>query len=49
MSTPRRAELKRSLGFWALTVYGVGDILGAGIYALVGKIALPVGWLFSSR
>ena len=32
-------RLKPSLGFWALFVYGVGDILGAGIYALVGKIA----------
>jgi amino acid transporter len=27
------------LGFWALVFYGVGDILGAGIYALVGKVA----------
>ncbi len=34
--TPR---LKRHLGFWALTACGVGDIFGAGIYALVGKIA----------
>lgn len=32
-------ELKRSLGFWALLAYGVGDILGAGIYSLVGKVA----------
>lgn len=32
-------KLVRSLGFWALTAYGVGDILGAGIYALVGKVA----------
>jgi len=27
------------LGFWTLAVYGIGDILGAGIYALVGKVA----------
>ena len=31
--------LRRTLGFWALFAYGVGDILGAGIYALVGKVA----------
>ncbi|MDX1580196.1 MAG: amino acid permease, partial [Alphaproteobacteria bacterium] len=31
--------LKRALGFWALVAYGVGDILGAGIYALMGKVA----------
>lgn len=40
--------LKRSLGFWALLIYGVGDILGAGIYALIGKIAGIAGmyaWL----
>lgn len=36
-------ELKRSLGFWALLVYGIGDILGAGIYALVGKVAGSAG------
>lgn len=45
-STP--PPLRRSLGFWALVVYGVGDILGAGIYALVGKVAGMAGdasWL----
>jgi len=36
-STP--PQLRRTLGFWALVFYGVGDILGAGIYALVGKVA----------
>jgi APA family basic amino acid/polyamine antiporter len=40
-STP--PELRRSLGFWALVFYGVGDILGAGIYALVGKVAGVAG------
>ncbi|MGB8330491.1 MAG: amino acid permease [Polyangiales bacterium] len=40
-STPH--ELRRSLGFWALVLYGVGDILGAGIYALVGKVAGVAG------
>jgi amino acid transporter len=28
---------------WALVFYGVGDILGAGIYALVGKVAGTAG------
>jgi basic amino acid/polyamine antiporter, APA family len=40
--------LHRVLGFWALTAYGVGDILGAGIYALVGQVAARAGdaaWL----
>lgn len=43
-----RPELKRTLGLFALVAYGVGDTLGAGIYALVGKIAGLVGpacWL----
>lgn len=42
---PRMSKpaLKRSLGLFALVAYGVGDTLGAGIYALVGKIAGMVG------
>jgi amino acid transporter len=36
-------QLRRSLGFWALAFYGIGDILGAGIYALVGKVAGVAG------
>src|SRR3989338_2642128 len=35
--------LKRSIGTFALIAYGVGDILGAGIYALIGKVAGMVG------
>jgi amino acid transporter len=35
--------LRRALGVWAITVYAVGDILGAGIYALVGKVAAASG------
>lgn len=40
--------LSRNIGLVALTLYGVGDILGAGIYGLVGKAAGQMGnavWL----
>jgi len=42
----RQAELKKTLGLFALVAYGVGDTLGAGIYALVGKIAGVVGYAY---
>ena len=48
MNERPKAKLKRSLGLAAVILYGVGDILGAGIYALVGKIAGIAGsasWL----
>jgi basic amino acid/polyamine antiporter, APA family len=32
-------SLKRVFGLPTLVIYGVGDILGAGIYAVIGKIA----------
>ena len=35
--------LRRAIGPRLLTVFIVGDILGAGIYALVGEVALEVG------
>ncbi len=35
--------LARHLGLGVLVVYGIGDILGAGIYALVGKVAGSAG------
>ncbi|HEX9780458.1 MAG TPA: APC family permease [bacterium] len=41
-------SLRRALGLGALIAYGVGDILGAGIYALVGKVvgvAAGAAWL----
>lgn len=40
MTTP---TLNRHIGLFALVVYGVGDILGAGIYALIGKAAGEMG------
>jgi len=41
-------KLQRHIGLVALTLYGVGDILGSGIYGLVGKAAGQMGnfvWL----
>jgi len=43
-----KAELKRELGLFEVTLSGVGIILGAGIYALIGKAAELAGnsvWL----
>lgn len=42
------AGLKRCLGLWEIVVYGVGLILGAGIYVLIGAAAGIAGnmvWL----
>jgi amino acid transporter len=36
-------QLKRSLSLWLLLFYGLGNILGAGIYVLVGKVAGSAG------
>jgi len=47
-------ELKRSISLTLLTFYGIGTILGAGIYVLVGKVAgsagmhAPVAFLVAS-
>ncbi len=37
------AGLKRKIGLWGLLLYGLGNILGAGIYVLVGKVAGAAG------
>ncbi len=47
---PRAAEptLARTLGFWELTASGVGIIVGAGIYVLIGAATAEAGasvWL----
>ena len=36
-------QLKRSLSLWLILFYGLGNILGAGIYVLVGKVAGSAG------
>ena len=36
-------QLNRALGAFAITVYAIGDVLGAGIYALVGKVVADAG------
>jgi amino acid transporter len=40
MSEP---TLKRDIGYTLLTLYGLGTILGAGIYVLVGEVARVAG------
>lgn len=36
-------QLKRGLSLWLLVFYGLGNILGAGIYVLIGKVAGSAG------
>src|ERR671917_868228 len=36
-------ELKRGIGPWMLFFFVLGDIVGAGIYALVGEVGAVVG------
>jgi basic amino acid/polyamine antiporter, APA family len=43
MAKPATPKLARSMGLAALLFYGVGDILGAGIYGLLGKWAGVMG------
>ena len=47
-SSPVQPTLVRTMGLGALIIYGVGDMLGSGVYALVGKVAGIMGnaiWL----
>src|SRR5919107_6095152 len=37
------ADLKRGIGPWLLFFFVLGDIVGAGIYALVGEVGAVVG------
>lgn len=48
MSEATPPALKRNIGLVALVLFGVGDILGAGVYGLIGKAANEMGnavWL----
>lgn len=36
-------DLKRGIGPWLLLFFVLGDIVGAGIYALVGEVGALVG------
>src|SRR5262245_63345692 len=43
-----RPTLLRTMGLFSLVVYGVGDMVGAGIYGTVGDAAVQMGnavWL----
>jgi len=44
----KQPKLKRRLSLFGITVYGVGNVLGAGIYALIGEVVGLTGnisWL----
>lgn len=45
METPRQATLLRRVNLTLLSFYGIGTILGAGIYVLIGKVAGYAGML----
>jgi amino acid transporter len=40
---PGAPTLARNMGLFALVVYGVGDMVGAGVYGTIGKAALAMG------
>lgn len=40
----QKITLKRSLSLSLITFYGLGNILGAGIYVLIGKVAAEAGY-----
>ncbi|MCP5367955.1 MAG: amino acid permease [Hyphomicrobiales bacterium] len=42
-AAPGPAPLKRSLGLVGLTLYGLGTIIGAGIYVLAGEVVATAG------
>jgi len=45
MADPSAPGLSRTLSRWSLAIYGLGTILGAGIYVVVGKVAGHAGAL----
>ncbi|NNJ50697.1 MAG: amino acid permease, partial [Gammaproteobacteria bacterium] len=51
---PAHTELRRTIGLPLLLFYGMGNIIGAGIYVLIGKVSgeaamyAPVAFLAAS-
>ncbi len=45
LSQSAKPTLARRIGLFQLVFYGLGTVLGAGIYVLVGKVALSAGML----
>jgi len=48
VETEKKPELKRRISLFGITMYGVGNVLGAGIYALIGEVVGITGnisWL----
>lgn len=45
MAQHTKASLKRVVSMPMLALYGIGNIVGAGVYVLIGKIAEPAGYL----
>ncbi|RJQ09336.1 MAG: amino acid permease [Dehalococcoidia bacterium] len=42
-TSPGQPGLRRTLGLWPVTISGVGIVLGAGIYVLVGEASADAG------
>lgn len=42
-SAPPETPLPRTVGLPQITLYGVGTIVGAGIYVLIGEVAVASG------
>ena len=42
-NTTTQPSLRRVLGLPLITLYGIGTILGAGIYVLIGKVVAASG------
>ncbi|HET9411778.1 MAG TPA: amino acid permease [Candidatus Saccharimonadales bacterium] len=43
--TSRTDKLRRVISTPMLALYGIGNIVGAGVYVLIGKVAEPAGYL----
>jgi basic amino acid/polyamine antiporter, APA family len=38
------SELRRAMTLWSTSLYGIGTVIGAGIYVLIGKVAEHAGY-----